>query len=197
MRASNFFGNIEQSSSVGLRKSKYGTNFGTTQMNATKKPETNLRKSIVDSPSDARKPVPKKRYSTITESGRDVFKIVGVKPEPKVKDNSNIHIQENWDDRDVEELMGKSFNGLDSGNRDFLEVRNKVNQGWKNKTGFGANGLRGGGFKGRRSGGVAGKLSTVVPKYIISNKPRVVGRKSLTSDDYCVEQQVFICGNRK
>jgi hypothetical protein len=152
---------------------------------------------MVDPPSEARKPVPQKRYSTLTENSRDAFKSVGVKPELRVKDNSNIHIQENLDDRDVEELLGKSYHALDSGNRDLMDVRNKVNQGWKNKTGFGANGPRGGGFEGKRSVGVAGKSSAVVPRYIISNKPRALARKSLHSEDYCGEQQVFMCGNRK
>ena len=85
-----------------------------------------------------------------------------------------------------------------SGNRDFLEVGNKVNQGWKNKTGFGGtNAPRAGGFKGKRSGNVTGKSSAVVPRYIISNNPRGLARKSRPNEDYSVEQQVFMCGNRK
>jgi hypothetical protein len=126
MRTSNFFGTSERQASVDMRQSKYGTSFGTTQMNVTKKPETNLRKSMVDGGQDVRKPetnlrksiidgrqevrkpAPQKRFTTITENGRDLFKITGGKGEPKGRDNSNIHIQENYDDRDVDELLGKS-----------------------------------------------------------------------------------------
>ena len=166
---------------------------------------SNLRRSLVGAQVESRKPVPPKRYSTkdhvfTTTQGRDTFKQMNTtKFDPRGRDNGgNIRIQENWDDMDVDQLLGKSYNDLGSGGNDFHEVQNRVRKVWKNKTGFVANSIRGIGYGNNARGTGANKSQVVGNKYVISNKNASKGfvKKPLDTDEYCIKQQVFMCGKK-